>query len=172
VPEDQPKPKFDFSTTDWSQRDIAIAKTIGCTREYVRQMRASLGHPKLNKHIRAYQEFTTKFAGQTLVEMKDLQAAFQNTHESTLKKYCRKAGIRIRPKQMEPKIHPWGKMNWQLPNLLISEIWGIRQAVVGSRRYLSGIPSASWRYANGVIPAEHQPAVEAEKLAAASHKSN
>ena len=41
--------RYDFSAVDWRQRDAAIARLIGCSREAVRQRRKKSGSQKKQK---------------------------------------------------------------------------------------------------------------------------
>jgi lambda repressor-like predicted transcriptional regulator len=134
------KAKFNWSNVNWLDQDIVIAKTLGCTKEAVRQKRNKLGKeqsPNYCKHnvelINKLLQLETK--DKTLNELSSLigynAVTVRNILDKNNKKYIfvdrRKIGK-----------YDWSKADWAKTDREVANILGVtnRAVVTGHRRRL------------------------------------
>jgi len=124
---------IDWTTADWTKHDVAIARSLGATRERVRQKRAALGLPKRPWDEVKYQDFLAKVGELKVLSMADIIKLGIDACHVTISRYCAKAGI-TRIRSPKPSTIPWDKMNWQLSNQTLHIIWGVSTQYIASRR--------------------------------------
>ncbi len=153
---------IDWKSLDWSQPNIRLSERIGCTREFVRQKRAKLGKPKLSVYENQYQEFVDFLKGRDWATRKDF-ANFGISY-MTGRRYLLRAQKKYSPAPRTGWRHracPCSLMNWELPNLLLDEIWRIRRGTSATYRSRMGMRTAAFRA--GQLPERFTGTVEAER---------
>jgi hypothetical protein len=165
----------DWAALDWNRCDYDIAKEAGCTREYIRQKRAKLGLPKLYAYELKYKAFAESFAGVKELTYPEARMKWPRLSGMTFKRYCQKAGIKVVRKSSAPQGKwPWAKMDWRLPNKLLSVLWNVPNNKVAMWR--SNHPNVErslftfWA-SNGAIPTRYREMVEAQRALAEEHQA-
>lgn len=161
--------RADHALIDWTKPDIEISKEHGFTREYARQLRAKYGKPRVYVARRRYEEFLKTFEGVKELQFEDAAQKFSISYD-TFRKYCAQAGIKVIPKNSGlPTKYDWNSFDWDLPNRLLTEIWGMKFNAVASYRYRNRIHGA--KFSSWFIPDEFQAAVAEQKAKAAEFKA-
>jgi len=120
-----------YSGLDWTKRDIELSWEVGVTRERIRQWRVRLGKAKVKSWVINMERFK-EIAGNGPVDTRDPR---YKMNPQTVRRYASCMGLPVLKFKTGPKCrHPWEKMNWDLPNSVLAEIWGIRPIYVGNRR--------------------------------------
>jgi hypothetical protein len=130
---------------DWELQDILISRKLGVTRERVWQKRREIGLPDpVNFHKRTYETGASR-----------IRDAFKAHPDWTPAMIARKAGTPVqyvsvqlkncgRNGSLTGRKHPWGRMNFELPNAELTRIWGMKDNIVASHRYRTGTGTARW----------------------------
>lgn len=158
--------RFDWSRADWNEHDSLIAKNVGCSRERVRQKRAELGLPLRTLLQRRLDDFKTAFTGVTELSSVECKAKFPSMSNATFARFCAIAGIK---RKFLKRKSSWDSLpiNWQLPNIVLAEIWGGKpQRYAVKRCELQLGKPLFWRKL-GVIPDAFKALVAAEQQKAA-----
>ncbi len=146
-----------LSSIDWTQRDVDIAKSLGLSRERVRQIRIGTDAPRspfqqiskegirLIEWIeyfrstlsgRVTQREFLAFSGTTLSDNGAARiAGGYNFKFCSLKVWYKRLGI-----------------NLQLPNVDLERIWGLSDNLVGNARYRYGLRGPRWNIQGGGRP--------------------
>ena len=163
----QPRFNVDWAALDWNTPDMTIARSIGCTRELVRQKRLLLGRPKFHFADAKYKRFKEQLGDRntlTLADRKEFGIA-----STTMASYCTRAGVALVRASM-PSVHPWEKVNWVIPNNLLSRIWRIdRNNSLANHRCNHGLPKPQFCMRKGKYPPEFEAIVQAENEKADNH---
>ena len=167
-PRKRPNKMESFKTLDWSMSDTELASMAGTSSERIRQVRAQLGYPKQITTEKAYEAFMKKAAGRTILsrdDFKEMQIPY-----TTAIRYCARAGIKVIAFKERGKtcIHPWHLVNWNLPDVVITKVWNLKDTLVGTRRLTSrmGRPLYDGRFKPPPAALEAETAAEREKAAA------
>ncbi len=157
----------DWDAQDWTRRDVDIARDLGVTRERVRQVRAKRGLTPKRQYIDRYAEFLKAVNGAKSLSFREAKQMGVKISAFTFPRYCTRAGIE-RHRNDDPRIkYPWNQMNWDLPNILLREIWGVGGFnLLATHRSNHLKPKPAFRSMRGRIPIEFQPIVDAEKVKA------
>lgn len=157
--------RVDFSGVDWTMTDASIGRALGCTREFVRQKRAQFKQPKMYSWDKEYEKFKAEFGGRETLTLAEARKKFPTMADQTFRKRCGKAGIKVQ-RPIAERIHHWSGINFQLPNLVLSNLWKIpvNQVAMHRSNHLLGRPL--FRSVNGTIPEIYRSLVEAEKVKA------
>lgn len=165
---------LDFSGVDWSLPDVEIAKTMHCTREYVRQKRAALGIPKSLFHEKQFSDFRDTFKDRKELCLKDARVKFPKLAQTTFNRYCARAGIISVRSGGRPCELPWHLIDFRLPNNLLEEIWHLRRNGAATHRCdhkFKCCPPA-FRAVKGKYPPEFEPLVVEQRAKAKEWFSN
>ncbi len=122
-----------YETVNWdTERDVDIARRLGITRERARQVRNDLNKPKSKNHWKRSTLLKVKEAFYYL--SKELQTTETlltlipvNSSYGTIQKYLQYFGLtKLADKRhLYPhKKYCWEEINFDLPNILIKQIWG------------------------------------------------
>ena len=150
------KKKFDHSLIDWNKQDIIISEEFGVSRERIRQLRkihkqpappiriwrlktgpkeGSLNHFVINNpdliRDKTIPEIV-KLLKVNKIEMRSLSNLYVILNRTSL------------PYKRLIKYHDWANVNFDLPNSIIAQIWGIKTSVVAVHRAVHNIPLAKW----------------------------
>ena len=146
---------IDYSKVDWNKQDVVIADELGISRERVRQKRLELNIPKpairrwcFRKKNHLFLSFinnhSSEFKDKTAKEILELIRQ-QGIQEGTLNSLVAKLNeLRIPFRKKNLLKYHWKEINWDLPNLYISQIWKIKGLYVGTHRYRNQKPSPKW----------------------------
>ena len=112
---------------EWHLNNADLARKYGISRERVRQIRKNLGVPK--PAIRGEKERTV-VDGVEKLKNKQSDISVENIKQFLKGKVSEPYLRLILNKHKIDFIHgnrkyPWEKINWNLPNITISDIWGI-----------------------------------------------
>jgi hypothetical protein len=152
--------KFHFDSVNWETPDIEIARSLGCTRELVRQTRAKLGIPKHLFHHVKYQRFLEHVGDRKELHHSDCPKGINHI---TFRTYCNRAGILIIRQNKRIK-HPWHLMNWSLPNNVLEDIWGFgNNNGIATHRCNHGLPKPEFYSLSLNIPDPFKEAVSLER---------
>lgn len=165
----------DVESLDWTHPDIALARSTGLTRERIRQVRIKLNKPKTHFKERKFRDFEKAFTGREILSYDEARKEFSTIAPQTFRIYCDRIGINYLRRETPSKI-PWDKMNWDLPNTVLTEIWRIKAFnSVASHRCNHTLPKPKLRrMGNGLfygsIPQSDIPAlIDSEKSKAIEH---
>lgn len=156
---------FDFTGVDWVMSDTEISRQLGCSREYVRQKRASFDIPKSLSYGRKYDAFRQAFTGMETISHRKAKEIFPKISHSTFSRYCAKAGLRIIiDGHRRGSKYPRHLMNWQLPNIILQQFWQLPVNFCANwrSRHPSEYPSPSFYSKHGSVPTEWEAAVKEE----------
>ena len=157
----------DWAALDWDRPDITIARSIGCTRELVRQRRLLLGKPKCHFSDAKYKRFKEQLGDRKTLTWAD-QKEF-GIASTTMASYCTRAGVAL-VRRLNPSVHPWEKLNWAIPNNLLSRIWRMdRSSSLARHRCNHGLPKPQFCMHKGKYPPEFEAIVQAENEKADNH---
>lgn len=162
-----------WMTVDWSKQDRVIAKTMGVSREWARQMRNRLGAPRATNH--GAQRKTLEGLAQIKAKLGDLKGLTKRGAEKVL-------GFRIDKRTQVFKFleknnvlalgismikHPWHLMNFDLPSRVLEKILGLPCSMAAAHRYHEHLPKPKWGWRGSLKrPAQdtqYRKAVQAEK---------
>lgn len=121
---------------DWkNNNNRTISETVGCTREFVRQIRGKLHKPtccfrKLRPRIK-FCEFKSLVAHKKSICGND----FISFGRKNIKNWCKELGLGLKwaPKPCPTK-YPWHKTDWSLSGAVIARMYGCSQQLVSLRR--------------------------------------
>jgi hypothetical protein len=135
----------DWTKADWTQRDADIARTLGVSRERVRQIRQKNGIPRASTSIRRFEKFVAEHA-EKLAKM-TVQQAVEESGESLClsagRRVLRLAGITA-ARRTEHR-----KLDWRLPNRDLAAIWGLSGHYVATLRLRLNVGPAKWDIRGG-----------------------
>lgn len=153
-----------WHAVDWEEQDAVIARSMGVSRERVRQMRRALGMPDSKYH---HAQSLGNSAKRWLVDNADLSgevtanevAERSGCHQGVVRAVAKLHGFRLKPDPYhQPQCRPWDKMNWDLPNVVLRDIWrlsdppsghgGLKIAVARDRQ---GRPMPRWDMRHGTF---------------------
>lgn len=157
---------IDFGSVDWNEPDNAIAKQLNCSREYVRQKRASLGLSASNFWAQRYAEFMKAFGQDKQLLYSQVQERFPKCSPYTFKRYCHKAGIKVLPKPRLVRTHPWHLIDFRLPNRLLEEIWHLPWNTAANQRSVNQTHAPHFSYHRGHFSPEWTGLVQEQRKAA------
>jgi len=143
------KNREEWSKWDWTKKDIELAAEHNLTRERVRQIRAELllgssrdVHRTLPSKIKAdpayYKELFSKHTKKELVSI--LGVGY-----FTIQKASREFDLPT----LSPDRNPWHLVDFNLPNQVIEEIWGIDHQVTSNYRREHGKSRSPYWIARG-----------------------
>lgn len=170
MPEFSNNGKLHPDRIDWSMTDAELARKHSVTREYVRQFRAKCGQPRVYHSECQYNRFVAAFSGVKELTHQEARLKFPKMSRSHFLKCCARSNIVV-AKKTKSSLHPWDRMNWELPNVILGRIWGIKSGQVASRRHRHGIPEPKFRSWIGKIPADYIAPVEQEQQKAKDYVS-
>jgi hypothetical protein len=137
-----------WSKVDWSKQNCELAPEMRLTQERIRQVRQILGapnptHPDRKRKTRQ----ALQWAKANLDELKGLSPA------EVGRKYGLSRSWRSSPLYpfLKPFLrdsrrkHPWGRMNFRLPNRDLARIWRLLHSVVSKHRLKKQRPPPTWR---------------------------
>jgi hypothetical protein len=168
--------KINWEAADWTKQDVEIAEILGVTRAAVCQKRNEL-HKGDATHknrrtsvLKIEQQIITEKASLDGLPFDQIKARFEDIGGVTLRNILKKNGIGWKRAN---QIYPWDKLNWDLPNRVLEEIWGIKPNMVASRRMKTKKPAAKWdiRFGWHEDNAELNLAITRERLKAVAHNS-
>ncbi len=152
----------DWDKADWSQRDAEIARTLGVSRERVRQIRQKQGIPPATTPIRRFQAFVAANPERltTMTVQEAVLAAGEPLCLSAGRRILRAAGIRAFRKSSQRRL------DWRLPNRDLANIWGLSNHYVATLRLRLGIGPARWDLRGGanITNPEYRTLIQREKL--------
>lgn len=168
----KPKPfiqHVDWPSVDWTKTDIQLAMEVKRTRESVRLWRAKLGKPisPYKWRHRKFIAFAETFKGRASLTYNEVQEVMLVSNE-TIRSYCAELGIPLTLRYRYFS-HPWGEMNFQLPNLLLADIWHSNSGSIANRRSRYICPPPLFVCVKGRIPEQFKTLVEAERTKAAEY---
>jgi hypothetical protein len=143
-----------WSRVDWSRQNCELAVEMGLSGERIRQIRKQLGAPQpTHPDRKRITRQTFQWAKDNLDNLKGLTWAElgrryglgdywkRSPLYSFLKPFLRD-GNHIRK-------HPWGRMNFWLPNRDLARIWRLQYTQMASGRTQERRSRARWRYKPG-----------------------
>lgn len=172
VPTPNLRKRINWESLDWSKNDMTLAKEVFRSREAVRQNRARLGKPKsaFKHRYGKFIRFAERFKGRSELDYKEAFAAEPLTR-GVFRDYCQHLGIvAVEPAPHNQlgfggsrRIHPWEKINFELPSILLEKIWRTPTNTVATWRSRHVLPPPKFRCLKGRVPEQHKALVEAEK---------
>jgi hypothetical protein len=121
----------EWSTWDWTQQDVELAREHRCSREYIRRIRKKLGKPPSRRRGRS-----SRFGSLVLnvLEFSNLPGT-----EIAKKLHCSKFTIYTVARKQGFQFHrglaAWPHVNWRLRNRDLAAIWGIKADHIRIMRY-------------------------------------
>ena len=173
LPIKAPRLDVDWKSVDWSQPNIRLSESIGCTRELIRQKRAKLGKPKSSVYERKFRGFLAFLKGRDRATPRDF-ARFGISY-MTGRRYLRRAQKLYEPtprNEWRRKVSPRLLMNWELPNVLLDAIWGVRKGTCATYRSRMGMQRAAFRAGARNVAERLAGMVEAERKKAKQWNNN
>ena len=152
----------DWTRADWTKRDSDIARTLGVSRERVRQIRQRNGIARASTPIRRFEQFVAE-QGERLGTMTVQQAVEESGEQLCLsagRHVLRLAGITA-ARRSEHR-----KLDWRLPNRDLASIWGLSGHYVATLRLRLRAGPAKWDLHGGatIDDAAYRNLLRAEKL--------
>lgn len=142
---------------DWSLPDAEIARIVGVSRERVRQVRKAenIGKPELYRthgvSIAMYnwisdheQELRDRAANRELSVEEIKEESGLNVGVSAIVRLLDKFGIKCPITKTKDYLRKYRRMNWDLPNCDLAEIWGYHPVVVAKYRRLLNDCKGRW----------------------------
>lgn len=165
--------EVDYSHLDFANKsDATLAKEVGVTREYMRQVRAKLGLPRRTHWQLKFEKFKEHFKDRKMLSFQQcLDEGCTCRAESTFEDYCVRQGIEIIAPMQEVRRWPWHLIDFRLSNKVLAEIWDANPGVFSNWRSSHGKPAAALR-AYKVVPPEFLPLIEKQKRVAAEWKAS
>jgi len=139
----------DCTNVDWEQRDAVIARKVGVSREWVRQLRKAngAGPCAAGRPLHQFKEFI-KSEGSRLQTLTVSQIAKESRAQisvATARRVLKCAGISwARPSSR------WSHLDWRLPNRELAAIWGLREVRMSNIRSRLKVGSARWELRRGL----------------------
>lgn len=139
-----------YEDVDWTKQDIVISRELGVSREAVRLHRLKSGLAKSPKHKRhttfkhynyidLLEKNKDKLQNKTFKEIRKILPWFDKIPARTQYYLLRKVGIRMSANRLY-----WKYINFDLPNIIISEIWGYSNHYVSRYRLKNKIGPPKW----------------------------
>jgi hypothetical protein len=172
-----------WTKVDWSKQNCELADETGLSGERIRQIRQQLGAPKpthpdrKRKTRQAMQWAKDNLEGLKGLTPEELRRKYGlSRHWQSgplypfLKPFLRDGGLKRK--------HPWGRMNFRLPNRDLARIWRLPPNQVSKNRLKKQRPPPTWRCKPGSAgiqfsgrgqPQAYQRAVKAEERKAARY---
>lgn len=166
-----------LATVDWEMTaDADIARAFGVSRERIRQIRLKLGKPQCKVkglHLKAATilrwlvENRDNLEGKSLSEIAEL-APHEGTARPVVYDLIKRSGIKLGPgsPHFRHRGFDWNQINFDLPNIVLSLIWGFSQCRIGTTRNINFKPYQKW-WLGGFSKEIHEPelllAIEEEK---------
>lgn len=113
-------------------RDVDIAAVMGVSRERARQVRRKLGKPESKFHKvqnLEFQKFLTANTGRRINESLGEIIDRFNLNPQTIIKHLKESKINYIKGEHQKKVY-----NFDLPNVILSEIWGVHYQTIANRR--------------------------------------
>jgi hypothetical protein len=127
--------------------------------------------PKIYAYELKYKAFAESFAGVKECCYPEARLKWPHLSKVTFRRYCQKAGIMVvRKSSSAPQGKwPWAKMDWRLPNKLLSVLWKVPGHKIAMWR--SNHPNTerslfTFWVSNGAIPDRYREMVEAQRALA------
>ena len=139
-----------WSKVDWSRQNCELAVETGLSGERIRQIRKQLGSPQpTHPDRKLITRQTLQWAKDNLDNLKGLTWA-EVQRKYGLGDYWRRNPVFLFLKPFlrdgsRIRIHPWGLMNFSLPNRDLARIWRLQYVQVASGRTQERRSRARWR---------------------------
>jgi hypothetical protein len=155
---------------DWRKPNVLIADELGLSNTRVQQLRREANAPvPMFRHVNLEQarSYWTLFARADEIRGRNVEQLPEDLRELV-------GGITSRARRFARQVcglvahrHPWTQMNFDLPDKVLEEIWGVSNRVIRQYRIRHGKPLPKWGKrgdANGVMHStEFLAAVECER---------
>src|ERR1051326_1168800 len=137
-----------FKGVDWKKRDSVIASELGVSRQRVEQVRKLVGAPRSPDHngcqailrkIEFLEQNAPRLAGMRWGDVYAILGGTANVAPRKGQVYHHWKRYLAAPK------HPWGLLNFSLPNSVLARIWRISPGAVRIERWSKKRPAARWR---------------------------
>lgn len=126
---------------DWARRDAEIARDLGVSREYVRQVRASknIGPGQRLAAVRSFREFVA--ARRDRLHHKPVAEVVRDSGQAVSPGAARRV---LRQAGVLPPVSRWQGVDWRLSNRDLAAVWNTTAKYVANVRARLGKGPATW----------------------------